>query len=360
MTPFASAYLHLHGAEKVVAGRVACLVLLHNERNILPDFLRFYRDFGDIDFLIVDDRSDDGTAEYLSAQPDVTVFRPNNGSTYAKHKRDWRGEILDHYAHGNWVIVPDADERLIWQRFETRSFQRLRADLEAEGADALYCSMLDMYRDGPLSDQVYRGSDPLEVAFPLYDDPLKDPLSYRFLAAPSRFLRRWPTPTMIMYGGMRDRMFFGAYGRQYPWSRPLLSALPTIRDVQPAGRARVFEAILRLILKRRDTAMPAINLTKIPLLRWRAGMRFYGGAHAVSEHLRLARETGVLLHFPITRGDSGVRYTAERGQHTEGAAHYRAIVERNELNVRTLRYSGSSKYRTSDDLAVFIRDGGIR
>lgn len=44
---------------------------LRNERVRLPYFLNYYREMGINHFLIVDNDSDDGSAEYLAEQPDV-------------------------------------------------------------------------------------------------------------------------------------------------------------------------------------------------------------------------------------------------------------------------------------------------
>lgn len=354
---FASTLLEQVGDARPAGDQIVCILLVHNENHILPDFFRFYRALGNIQFVVVDDRSDDGTAAYLAKQNDVLVFRPKEGSTYSDHKREWRAELLDHFANGTWAIVPDADERLMWRDFEKRSFQSVVSDLEAEGAQALYCTMVDMYKDGPLTAQIYSGAEPLEVEFPFYDDPRKDPVSHRFLAAPRRFVKRWPTPTMIMYGGMRDRVFFGTQDRQHLWARRVFAALPTIRNVQPTGIARLLEYGLRFILKRRETDMPAINLTKVPLVKWRRGLRFYGGAHAISEPVQLSNETGVLLHFPITKGEFGVRYTAERGQHAKGGAYYKTLLDRENPEDQTFSYSGSSRFATSSDLGAFFRLG---
>ena len=46
---------------------------LRNERIRLPYFLRYYRNLGVNHFLIVDNDSDDGSREYLQAQPDVSL-----------------------------------------------------------------------------------------------------------------------------------------------------------------------------------------------------------------------------------------------------------------------------------------------
>jgi len=334
--------------------QIICLVLAHNEMAILPDFLRYYRGVGNVHFVIVDDRSDDGTHQFLVGQGDVTLFHPRPGSTYAEHKRAWRSELLDAFAEDQWAIVADVDERLIWRDFENRPLTALIASIEAAGAEALYCTMLDMYKEGGLVDQLYSGQAALEAEFKLYDDPRKDPLSHRFMAAPSRFLKRWPVPSMIMYGGMRDRMFFRSDTAYYPWSAFVFSRLPTLRNVQPKGVKLAFERFMKPFLGRRRTTLPPINLTKIPLIKWRKGLQFYGGAHAISAPLALAQETGVVLHFPITRGIEQVRYIAARGQHAAGGAYYQKLVDEKSEAAKSIRYSGTSQFSSSRDVEPFF------
>ena len=90
MTAFTD-HLDLIGPDRTADGTVVAIVLVHNEANLLPAFLDHYRAAGassdGIAFLIVDDRSDDGTADILAAAPDVTVLRPRDNSTYKEHKR---------------------------------------------------------------------------------------------------------------------------------------------------------------------------------------------------------------------------------------------------------------------------------
>ena len=53
------------------AATVCCIV--HDEMYFPPAFLAYYRGLGVDRFVVLDDRSTDGTAEYLAAQPDVMV-----------------------------------------------------------------------------------------------------------------------------------------------------------------------------------------------------------------------------------------------------------------------------------------------
>ena len=320
-------HLDLAGPDRTGGGDAVAVVLVHNEANLLVPFFKHYRRFGPITFVAVDDRSTDGSGDWLAAQPDVTLLRPRDGSTYAADKREWRGQVLDRVAGGGsrWVLAPDVDELLTWHGAPERSFGSLLATLDREGAAALLAVMVDMYRDAPIAEHVYREGD-LLAAFPLYDDPARSGGTTWAERAPRRMRARWPAPEITVLGGMRHRLF-GA-GRPGPL-RTLRRGLPR-HDPGPAGLLR--EAALRPFVRQRGTRLPAVNLTKVPLVRWRHGLRFFGGAHALNAPLRLASERGALLHYPITRGLDGIRHLAARGQHAGGAAHYRAMVDAGAIN----------------------------
>lgn len=355
MTKF-SPTLNLIGEFRFSSTSVPCVVLAHNELEMVKDLVSYYRAFGNVSFLFVDDRSDDGSTEWLLSQPDVTVFRPVAGSSYAKDKRKWRSELLDHFASGKWALVPDADERLIYRDFETRPFTAFLSDLDAEGAEAVFCTMVDLYRDGPLSAQVIDSDSPISQQFRFFDDPRKAPGTYRFLAAPSRFLRNWPTPPMMITGGPRDRLFFSGTRPRSKLQSFLWSKTPLLRSVQPTGIGRVREAILRRLLKTRKTRVPELNLTKLPLLKWKRGSAFYGGAHAVSQHYQLSKETAVLLHYPITKGTQGVQYVVDRRQHAEQSGYYREILDKSDPKSGEIMFhcDASSEFTSSTDLEMFF------
>lgn len=112
-TALETEFLELVGTDNTERGAFVCLLLVHNEGTVIEPFLEHYRSFGDITFIVVDDRSNDGSTEYLMAQPDVTILAPKDGSTYAKLKREWRGQVLDQGADGRLILAPDADEHLV-------------------------------------------------------------------------------------------------------------------------------------------------------------------------------------------------------------------------------------------------------
>ena len=353
MTAFTD-HLDLIGPDRTADGTVVAIVLVHNEANLLPAFLDHYRAAGassdGIAFLIVDDRSDDGTADILAAAPDVTVLRPRDNSTYKEHKREWRSQALDRVAAGRWILAPDVDELLVWHGWPSRSLAELIGTLEAESAAALYTVMLDMYADAPLTDHVYHGGS-LTDAFPFFDCPTLDPASTWMEQAPSRFRRNWPIPAMHVLGGMRQRLF----SDEAPTAMARIARRLHRRwNHRPGSTAHVSAGLWRGLTRSRG-AMPPLNLTKVPLVRWQTGLRFYGGAHAMNRVLPLGSERGVLLHFPITRGLEGLEYVTGRGQHADGSAYYRRLLDRAAVSPF---YPGSRRLRSMSDLEQIFGTGG--
>ncbi len=66
-------------------GQIRAFATCRDERLRLPAFLKHYRDLGIDRFFIVDNDSNDGTADYLVDQPDVHLFRTANGTA----NREW-------------------------------------------------------------------------------------------------------------------------------------------------------------------------------------------------------------------------------------------------------------------------------
>lgn len=344
-------YLHHVSGPLSFDKRILCLFLTHNEAHLLPDLFAHYRAMGDMQFVVVDDQSTDKTPDILAREPDVTVFAPQQGSTYAKDKRAWRGTLLDGLAEDRWCLIIDVDERLVWRGYPRRTLAALCDDMDRKGAQALIANMLDMYADRPIAEHV-AGSDPLFETFDHYDDPLKDPSAYRSALMPRRFRANFPLPNTMLTGGMRERLF----GRNTtsPLARWLQrGALSQPRHL-PAVRLPL-AALSKKLSGPRD-ATPPMNQTKVPLVKWRTGLRYNGGAHHLSQPLKPATEYGVLLHYPITRGTEGINYTVTRGQHAHGSAHYRTIGNTASLDTLNPVYSGTSRLTDLSALHPFFGD----
>ncbi|QYZ72043.1 glycosyltransferase family 2 protein [Neotabrizicola shimadae] len=186
---------------------------LRNERVRLPYFLKYYRDLGVSHFLIVDNDSDDGSREYLQAQPDVSLW-----STKASYRRsrfgvDWLNWLQWRFGHGHWCLVVDPDEFFVYPFCDTRPLRALTDWLDASSIRSLSAMILDMYPKGPIGGQPYReGQDPFEIA------PWFDAGNYT-ITRNRRYGNLW------IQGGPRARVFFP----DNPERAPALNKIPLVK-----------------------------------------------------------------------------------------------------------------------------------
>jgi hypothetical protein len=186
---------------------------LRNEKVRLPFFLRYYRDLGVNHFLIVDNGSDDGTAEYLSAQPDVSLWRTDASYKRSRFGMDWMNWLLMRHGHGHWTLCVDPDEFFVYPFCDTRPLRALTDWLDASSIKSFSAMLLDMYPKGPVGAQPYReGQDPMEIV--QYFDSGNYTISRN-----RRFGNLW------IQGGPRARTFF----TDVPERAPALNKVPLVK-----------------------------------------------------------------------------------------------------------------------------------
>lgn len=252
---------------------------LRNERARLPYFLEYYRKLGVEHFLFVDNGSDDGSAEYLAAQPDTSVWVTQASYSASRYGIDWVNALLARHAHGRWALVVDVDEFLIYPFHDTRPLRALTDWLDAAGIRSFGTLLLDMYPKGPLVSQpCIEGRSPFDIACWF------DSANYT-ISRNSRLRNLW------IQGGPRARSFFAD---------------------QPARS-------------------PALN--KIPLVKWHRAYAYVSSTHMLLPRgLNLVYDTGggekasgCLLHakFLATLSDKA-REELERGEHYRGGQEYAA------------------------------------
>ena len=260
-------------------GDVLLFACLRNERIRLPYFLDYYRTLGVGHFLLVDNGSDDGSAEYLVGHDDVSLWRTLAGYKQARFGMDWVGWLLFRHGHGHWCLTVDVDEFLVYPFCDTRPLPALTDWLDSSGLRSFPAMLLDMYPRGPVDAVPYaEGQNPFEIA------QWFDAANYTITRNPE-FRNLW------IQGGPRARAFFAD----------------------------------------RPAQAPALN--KIPLVKWR---RRYAYVH--STHMLLPRglnltydqwggelASGALLHakFLHTLREKADE-EARRGQHYAGGREYAA------------------------------------
>lgn len=266
----------------IAADDILLFATLRNEAGRLPRFLAHYRALGVAHFLIVDNASDDGSAAFLRAQPDVSLWHTAASYRAARYGADWMMALLARHGCGHWVLIVDPDELLVYAHHDTRPLRALTEWLTAAGQPGLPTLLLDLY-PGP-------SAVPTSAA-PVPEVPLAegwfDPSGYGF-----RQNRRHGN--IWAQGGPRARAFFAAAPRH----------------------------------------APALN--KIPLMRWRAGQALASSTHSLLPQRlnRLhARDGGLmahgcLLHTKLMQPHrplaARAATEAARGQHYGGAREYAA------------------------------------
>ena len=327
------------GERKMPPNSLACILRAHNEAAILEEFFRHHRTLGRISFLVIDDRSTDGTPEILERQPDVTVFRPAENSRYRDHKKLWVQELLDSFCADRWALCLDADEHLIYRNAEHRDIHELIAQLERLEADSFPAIMLDMYADRPLAEHRYAGGG-LAKAFPYFDDPS----TYRVM-----YKRR--ARLFHASGGMRFRLFARTRKNVIP------PGFPFRFDVRRKNHVlflkRKVDQFARF-LNDRIVGTPGYrpNSLKVPLIYWRRGMTW--DEHNIPGVRRQSTETGALLHFKMAKGISGIEYLADRNQHAGDSLYSRWILSTEKLGEINPRSSISRRYESSQSVYNFV------
>ena len=199
--------------EAIRPGDVLLFATLRNERVRLPYFFSYYRGLGVTHFLLVDNGSDDGSAEWLAAQRDVSLWSTGASYKRARFGVDWVNWLLMRHGHGHWCLTVDVDEFLIYPFCDTRPLPALTDWLDASSIRSFPAMLLDMYPKGRLDETPYReGQDPFEIAA-------------WFDAGNYSFKRNWRYGNLWVQGGPRARCFFP----DRPERAPALNKIPLVR-----------------------------------------------------------------------------------------------------------------------------------
>ncbi|WP_247744772.1 glycosyltransferase [Shimia sp. R11_0] len=254
------------------SAEVALVACMRNEMFMLPQFLAHYRKLGVGAFLIADNCSDDGTLEYLAAQPDVSVFSVDTDYRLSRYGVAWQQAMLAEFRVGKWSIVADADELLVWQKTQTETLPALVARPEFAEAEAARIFMLDMYPKGPLEGATFK-TDPFEEAG--YSDR-------------TPFLTNMPA--------------YGPYSDRPTWTSALRHRLI------PGSRPNLFVA------------------QKLALLKYQPWMRLSAGLHYVGD-AKLSERELIFAHFKYNADFRRKAKTeVARRQHFNDAEEYRKYL----------------------------------
>ncbi|MFV0302031.1 MAG: glycosyltransferase family 2 protein [Paracoccus sp. (in: a-proteobacteria)] len=208
---------HLHAradrSDRIAPGAILVFSTLRNERARLPWFLDYYRRMGVGHFLIVDNDSDDGSADYLAGQPDVSLWQTGASYRAARFGMDWINDLLRRHGNGHWCLTVDPDEFLIYPHHDSRPLRALTDWLDGAGTRSFPAMLLDLYPRGPVEQAICReGQNPLDLA------DWFDPANYT-IRKNGHYGNLW------IQGGPRARMFFA----DNPRKSPALNKTPLVK-----------------------------------------------------------------------------------------------------------------------------------
>ncbi len=197
----------------IASDAILAFSTVRNEITRLPYFLEYYRKIGINHFLFVDNMSDDGSREYLAAQPDVSLWQTAHSYKLSRFGMDWLTWLQIKYGHGHWCLTVDADEILIYPHCDTRPLAQLTDWLDQTGAQSFGAMMLDMYPKGALDAQTYQaGQDPFRIL--------------RWFDAGNYHSQMQPKlQNLWIQGGVRERVFFA----DQPARAPTLNKTPLVK-----------------------------------------------------------------------------------------------------------------------------------
>lgn len=322
-------------------GGVDAYMVVRNEAGRLPFVLDHHRRLGVERFFVVDNDSDDGTAELLLSQPDCRVFHTTQSFAAAGCGMDWINALVARHGRNRWCLFIDADELFVYPHAERVGLPEFCHFLHSAGFEGVFAIMVDMYGSGGLTAAPGGANGSLIEICPLFDGDyeLRSKISLPFS-------KRFQEVEAV--GGPRLRVFYPELRHAGRW-RIALSRI--MRRLSHSGLNRI------LRFDRFGLSACPPDITKIPLMFARPNNRW------VSNHrttpLPLAPVTGALLHFKLLPDFAErARIEAARGEHWGGGseyARYSALLA--EMKEVSFVYEGSRRCESSDDL---LRAGILR
>jgi len=128
---------------------VTVICVVKNDLLRMKVFLNHYRNLGVKRFLILDDKSTDGTREYLCKQKDVIVFNANKDYSTVR-RQVWINKIIELEGYEKWYLVVDSDELLDYENSNNRSIDYLVHLLESRKRKVAKALLLDMFSEDSL------------------------------------------------------------------------------------------------------------------------------------------------------------------------------------------------------------------
>lgn len=117
----------------------------------LSTFFEYYRKIGIKQFVFLDDKSSDGTREFLMFQDDVLLF--GTEKNYSTIRRQvWINKMISTIGYNRWYLVLDSDEIFDYPYRDKKSITEYVDFLEEKGKTRVKAILLDMFSKNQLFD----------------------------------------------------------------------------------------------------------------------------------------------------------------------------------------------------------------
>lgn len=233
---------HLSGKKDISYAEDEFIVctLVRNGSAYLPSFLEHYRRLGAVHFIFLDNASEDGLADLVANDNDVSVFQ--TALSYKKYKFQLKRYLARRFARGRWMLLVDIDELFDFPYSSLIRFADLIRYLEANRYTAVTAFMLDMFSQFPVGQANHGWPPDLKNDFPYYDVSAvtRKPVQQKSNQLSNPAIKK-------LYGGIRAKVFDAKPAlTKYPLFKMSDGLKPIAKSAHSIGNARVadFSAVL--------------------------------------------------------------------------------------------------------------------
>jgi hypothetical protein len=193
------------------------IVLCHvrDEAELLPHFLKHYREIGVKRFAFVDNGSTDQTLPFLLDQSDCDVFQFTGGIKKSGFGTVWKNLLLLTYLPAKWYFNADVDEHAVYEGWPNVGLDEFANRMSLKGRSAVTALMVDMYSKGPIARARVKPGGSLLDTCPFFDGD-----GYR-IALPKNW-REENFPRIRAHGGPLARVFGSKGGGGMSAKTPLV------------------------------------------------------------------------------------------------------------------------------------------
>lgn len=193
--------------------RLLCMTMVRDEAEMLPHFIAHHMGLGVRHFLVVDNGSVDGLGGIREGVPGADIVVIDAPFSYARnrHGTTWINDIHE-AGICDWLLLVDADERLIFPDSENGKIDELLDHFDSRGETAMSAFMLDLY------DENYQAGR-----------PPSDRIEDHNLFYANHFAEKYPDPPYVkVTGGYRLAGLYATSSKT-----PLMRSSAGVRMINP-------------------------------------------------------------------------------------------------------------------------------